>query len=97
MRSTLREYGLRILLLAASVATTTANGARFIGLDCLGIFLLIPAMRHPKVHMETSLSRGRLILGTVGIVIFLLTFTPTPFYDNSLMHFMHIDPLSATH
>ena len=29
VRSTLREYGLPVLLLAASVATTTANGARF--------------------------------------------------------------------
>jgi len=29
VRSTFREYGLPVLLLAASVATTTANGARF--------------------------------------------------------------------
>jgi membrane-associated protease RseP (regulator of RpoE activity) len=74
-----------------------AGAVFWMGWILWGIFLLIPAMRHPKVHMETSLSRGRLILGTVGIVIFLLTFTPTPFYDNSLMHFMHIDPFIATH
>jgi hypothetical protein len=38
------------------------------------------------------LSRGRLILGIVGMMIFLLTFTLTPFYDASLMHFLHPDP-----
>jgi hypothetical protein len=36
------------------------------------------------------------VLGVIGIVIFLLTFTPTPFYDSSLMHLMHIDPFSTT-
>ncbi len=57
---------------------------------------MIPAMRHPTVSQQTSLTRGRLVLGVLGIAIFLLTFTPTPFYDNSLMHFMHMDPFSST-
>jgi len=35
------------------------------------------------------------VMGVVGIVIFLLTFTPTPFYDNSLMHLMNIDRFSS--
>jgi membrane-associated protease RseP (regulator of RpoE activity) len=56
-----------------------------------GIFLMIPAMRHPKVPSERELSRGRLALAVIGLLIFLLTFTPTPFYNNSLMHFFHID------
>jgi hypothetical protein len=53
-------------------------------------------MRHPKVTVETSLSRGRLVMGVIGIAIFLLTFTPTPFLDNSVMHLLNIDPFSAT-
>jgi Peptidase family M50 len=60
-----------------------------------GIFLLVPMMRHPKVSAAPNLSRGRLALAWVGLAIFLLTFTPTPFYDNSLMHFFHIDPFRS--
>jgi membrane-associated protease RseP (regulator of RpoE activity) len=57
----------------------------WVGWILWGAFLLIPAMRHPRVPLEPRLSRGRLLLGIVGIAIFLLTFTPTPFYDNSLL------------
>jgi len=60
-----------------------------------GIFLMIPAMRHPRVPVDPELSRGRLALGLIGLAIFLVTFTPTPFHDNSLMHFFHFDPFSA--
>lgn len=60
----------------------------WVGWILWGVFLMIPAMRHPRVPLEPSLSRGRLVLGIVGIVIFLLTFTPTPFYDNSLLDFI---------
>jgi hypothetical protein len=52
-----------------------------------GVFLMIPAMRHPRVPIRPRLSRSRLALGLVGFAIFLLTFTPTPFYDNSLIDF----------
>jgi len=41
------------------------------------------------------LSRSGLVLGIIGLAIFLLTFTLTPFHDNSLLHFFHIDPFSA--
>lgn len=57
-----------------------------------GIFLMIPGMRHPNVPLEPQLNRGRMILGILGMVVFLLTFTLTPFYDASLMHFLHPDP-----
>jgi len=60
-----------------------------------GIFLLIPAMRHPRVSLEPRLNKGRLVLGIAGFLILALTFTPTPFYDNSLMHFFHLDPLNV--
>jgi membrane-associated protease RseP (regulator of RpoE activity) len=64
----------------------------WVGWILWGIILMLPAMRHPRVPVESELSMGRLILGLAGIAIFLLTFTLTPFYDNSLMHFLHIDP-----
>ena len=73
-----------------------AGAIFWVGWILWGIFLLIPAMRHPKVPVETTLSSGRLVLGAIALTIFLLTFTPTPFFDNSLMHLMHMDPYSAT-
>jgi membrane-associated protease RseP (regulator of RpoE activity) len=72
-----------------------AGAIFWVGWILWGLFLMIPAMRHPKVPIESGLSRGRFILGIVGILIFLLTFTPTPFYDSSLMHVFHIDPFST--
>ncbi|MGC1463552.1 MAG: site-2 protease family protein [Terracidiphilus sp.] len=65
-----------------------AGAVFWVGWILWGIFLMIPAMRHPTVSRQTTLSRGRLVLGVIGIVLFLLTFTPTPFYGNSLMHFI---------
>ena len=73
-----------------------AGAVFWVGWILWGIFLMIPAMRHPKVPVQTELSRGRVILGIVGMAIFLLSFTPVPFYDNSLMHFLHIDPFTTT-
>jgi len=61
-----------------------------------GMFLLVPAMRHPKVSIAPELSRRRIALAVIGLAIFLVTFTPTPFHDNSLMHFFHLDPFRST-
>jgi membrane-associated protease RseP (regulator of RpoE activity) len=65
-----------------------AGAVYWVGWILWGVFLLIPAMRHPRVPIHPRLSRGRLLLGVIGIAIFLLTFTPTPFYDNSLIDFL---------
>jgi membrane-associated protease RseP (regulator of RpoE activity) len=64
----------------------------WVGWILWGLFLMVPAMRHPKVPAEPLLGRGRVILGVAAMLIFLLTFTPVPFEDNSLMHFFHFDP-----
>jgi membrane-associated protease RseP (regulator of RpoE activity) len=50
-----------------------------------GLILLVPAMRHPRVPIEFPLGPGRAFLGLTALVLFALTFTPTPFYDNSLL------------
>ena len=68
----------------------------WVGWILWGIFLMIPAMRHPKVPVAPELSRGRMALAVIGLFIFLLTFTPTPFKNNSLMHFFHVDRFGAT-
>jgi membrane-associated protease RseP (regulator of RpoE activity) len=60
----------------------------WVGWMLWGIFLLIPAMRHPRVPADTELGTGRLLLGFVGLVLFLLTFTLTPFEGNSLLHLL---------
>jgi membrane-associated protease RseP (regulator of RpoE activity) len=73
-----------------------AGAAFWVGWILWGIFLMIPAMRHPKVPVQEELSRGRVVLGFAGMAIFFLSFTPVPFYDNSLMHFLHPDPFTTT-
>jgi membrane-associated protease RseP (regulator of RpoE activity) len=54
-----------------------------------GMILLLPVMRHPPVPIEVPLGRGRFLLGLAALAIFALTFTPTPFYDNSLLDLIH--------
>jgi membrane-associated protease RseP (regulator of RpoE activity) len=73
-----------------------AGTVYWVGWILWGLFLMIPAMRHPNVPTNPGLKPGRIALGVVALVIFLLTFTVTPFYDSSLMHFLHIDPFRAT-
>ncbi len=72
-----------------------AGAIYWVGWIFWGIFLLIPALRHPKVPLETGLSPGRAVLGILGLLLFVLTFTPTPFYDNSLLQLLNIDPFAA--
>jgi membrane-associated protease RseP (regulator of RpoE activity) len=73
-----------------------AGAVFWVGWILWGIFLMIPAMRHPKVPLQKELSPGRVVLGMVGMAVFFLSFTPVPFYDNSLMHFLHPDAFSTT-
>lgn len=54
-----------------------------------GLFLLLPPMRHPRVLLTNHLSRRRAVLGIIGLAIFVLTFTPTPFHDNSVAHLLN--------
>lgn len=63
-----------------------AGTVYWVGWILWGLFLLIPAMRHPRVPMDPAPTRGRIVLGVAGLAIFLLTFTTMPFYDNSLLH-----------
>jgi membrane-associated protease RseP (regulator of RpoE activity) len=69
-----------------------AGAVYWVGWILWGVFLLIPAMRHPKVPLHTQLSAGRALLGVAGCILFLLTFTPTPFHNNSLLYFFGMDP-----
>jgi membrane-associated protease RseP (regulator of RpoE activity) len=71
-----------------------AGALYWVGWIFWGLFLLIPAMRHPRVPLLPDLDRGRLILGAIGMIIFLLTFTPVPFYESSLMHFFQAGVLT---
>ena len=48
-------------------------------------------MRHPKVPLQGGLHRGRVVLGIIGVAIFLLTFTLTPFDGNSLLQILHVN------
>jgi membrane-associated protease RseP (regulator of RpoE activity) len=72
-----------------------AGAVYWVGWIFWGLFLLIPALRHPKVPLETDLSPSRVVLGILGIALFVLTFTPTPFYDNSLLQLLNIGPFTA--
>lgn len=68
---------LPILLIAAGIVW-------WMGWLLWGVILLLPVMRHPRVAAEPPLTRGRALLGGVGLAILVLSFTPTPFLDNSL-------------
>jgi membrane-associated protease RseP (regulator of RpoE activity) len=72
-----------------------AGALCWIGWILWGLFLMIPAMRHPTILCESGLSRGRLVLGVIGFAVLLMTFTLTPFADSSLMHFLHYDSFST--
>jgi membrane-associated protease RseP (regulator of RpoE activity) len=64
-------------------------GAKFwVGWLLWGVFLLLPAMRHPQVPADLPLRDGRLLLAAIAMLILLMTITPTPFYDSSVMHFL---------
>lgn len=65
-----------------------AGAVYWVGWLLWGVFLLLPAMRHPKVNTDRPLKDGRLLLAMLGALILLMTITPTPFYGNSLMHFL---------
>jgi membrane-associated protease RseP (regulator of RpoE activity) len=73
-----------------------AGAIFWVGWILWGLILLIPAMRHPRVPVETGLSRGRVLLGLIGIAIFFLTFTSTPFDSSSLINFLHSTPYTTT-
>lgn len=77
----------RVLTNALPLALFVAGAVLWIGWILWGAFLLLPAMRHPSVGQERRLTRGRVVLGVIGLVVLVLTFTPTPFYDSSLMRF----------
>ena len=72
-----------------------AGAIYWVGWMFWGVFLLIPALRHPKVPIDSGLSPSRAILGVCGLILFVLTFTPTPFYDNSLLQLLNVDPFAA--
>ncbi len=85
----------RVFTHALPILLYLAGMFYWVGWILWGLFLLIPAMRHPRVPVQPVLSRSGLVLGIIGLAVFLLTFTPTPFYDNSLIYFFHINPFPA--
>jgi membrane-associated protease RseP (regulator of RpoE activity) len=72
--------GLPIALIAAGIFW-------WMGWLLWGVILLLPVMRHPRVSVYPPMTRGRALLGAVGLAILVLSFTPTPFLDNSLLDF----------
>lgn len=67
-----------------------AGAVFWVGWILWGLFLLVPAMRHPQVPLDPELTRGRIALGLIGLLLFLLTFTAMPFSGNSLLSFFHV-------
>lgn len=72
---------------ALPVALIAAGIFWWMGWLLWGIVLLLPVMRHPRVSVYPPMTRGRALLGAVGLAILVLSFTPTPFLDNSLLDF----------
>lgn len=82
----------RVMTNVLPFAMFLAGAVLWMGWILWGAFLLVPAMRHPSVPEEPRLNKGRVALGLIGFAVLVLTFTPTPFYDSSLMYFFHLEP-----
>jgi hypothetical protein len=80
LRSFFRDIGLPVVLLGASIVTTSANGARFMQNFLDGM--------PPVVRDSDPWPWPWLVLGFFALAILVLTITPTPFYDSSLKHFL---------
>jgi membrane-associated protease RseP (regulator of RpoE activity) len=78
----------KVLTRLLPVALLVMGVVFWVGWLLWGLLLLMPALRHPKVATVPQLSRGRMALAAAGLMIFLLTFTPTPFLNSSLLHFL---------
>lgn len=61
----------------------------WIGWLVWGCFLLIPALRHPRVPKEPQVTGWRLSLAAAALLLFALTFTLAPFAGGSLMDYLH--------
>lgn len=85
----------RVFTIALPFVLIVAGVVFWMGWILWGILLLIPAMRHPRIPVETMLSRRRAVLGLAGVAIFLLTITPAPFGDSSLMRLVQGDTFGA--
>ncbi|MFP5236936.1 MAG: site-2 protease family protein [Acidobacteriota bacterium] len=79
----------RIVTRALPILLIAAGVVWWMGWLLWGVILLLPVMRHPRVDVAPPLTRGRVFLAAIGLAILILTFTPTPFLDNSLLSFFH--------
>jgi Zn-dependent protease len=53
-----------------------------------GLLLLIPAMRHPRVPTDQPLSRRHLVLSSLALAIFALTFSAEPLAGSSILEYL---------
>jgi len=88
----LHRFLTRILPLLLLVAGLLS----WVGWIFWGLLLFLPVMRHPKVPFQGGLDTRRVILGIIAVLIFLLTFNLTPFYDNSLLQILNVDLFHLT-
>lgn len=61
----------------------------WVGWALWGIILLVPAMRHPTVAVEPPLNRKRQLLAGIVLLVAVLSFTTSPFSNNSLLDLIH--------
>jgi membrane-associated protease RseP (regulator of RpoE activity) len=79
----------RYLTLALPVVLFLGGFFYWVGWVLWGLLLLIPAMRHPRVPTDLPLDRKRVWLSVLALAILVLTFSPAPFSDTSIQHYLH--------
>ena len=80
----------RALTLLMPFALCLAGFFFWVGWLLWGLILLIPAMRHPRVPVDSPLDRGRIVLSVISLAIFALTFSYAPFADSSILHYLNL-------
>ena len=88
-----RELRLPAPRLRGTFAPFFLASDRPIAIACFRLFTVPPFP--PRPDFSVPFFRRRIALAVLGLAIFLVAFTPTPFHDNSLMHFFQLDPFRS--
>ena len=78
----------RIVTRILPIALLVCGFFFWVGWVLWGLILLIPAMRHPYVPIDRPLGAKRMLLCTLALAVFALTFSAEPFAGSSILGYL---------